>query len=100
MGTISKKVSRAIGILKHAKQFLSHNIVKNLYRNIVVPHSRYCSSVLGCCSTTDINRLQKLQNRAVRIITNSAFDSPAKPLLANLGLRSISELSENELKII
>ena len=61
---------------------------------------RYCSSVWGCCSTTYINRLQKLQNRAVRIITNSAFDTPAKPLLANLGLRSISELNENELRLI
>ena len=34
------------------------------------------------------------------MITNSAFDTPAKPLLANLGLRSISELNENELKLI
>ena len=88
--TISRKVSRAIGVLKHAKQFLPLNILKNLYRNIVEPHFRYCSSVWGCCSTTDINRPQKLQNMAVRIITNSAFDAPAKPLLANLSLRSIS----------
>ena len=34
------------------------------------------------------------------MITNSAFDTPAKLLLANLGLRSISELNENELKLI
>ena len=57
-------------------------------------------NVWGCCSTTYINRLQKLQNRAVRMINNSAFDTPAKPLLANLGLRLISELNENELKLI
>ena len=34
------------------------------------------------------------------MITNSAFDTSAKPLLANLGLRSISELNEIELKLI
>ena len=34
------------------------------------------------------------------MINNSAFDTPAKPLLANLGLRLISELNENELKLI
>ena len=100
MDTISRRVSRAIGVLKHAKQFLPLNVMKNLYRRIVEPHFRYCSSVWGCCSTTDINRLQKLQNRAVRVITNSAFDAPAKPLLGSLGLRSISELNENELKLI
>ena len=98
--TISRKVSRALGVLKHAKKFLPQNILKNLYISIIEPHSRYCSSVWGYCSTTYINRLQKLQNRAVSVITNSAFDTPAKPLLANLGLRSISELNENELKLI
>ena len=55
---------------------------------------------LGCCNTTDKNRLQKLQNKAVRIIAENEFDAPAKPLLANLGLRSVSELNENELKPI
>ena len=64
------------------------------------PHFRYCSSVWGCCSTTYINRLQKRQNRAVRLIPNSAFDTPPKPLLANLGLRSSSQLNGNELKLI
>jgi len=58
---------------------------------------RCCSSVWGCCSTICINRFQKLQNRAVKMITNN---TPAKPLLANLCLRSISELNENELKLI
>ena len=61
---------------------------------------RYCSSVCGFSSTTDINRLQKLQNGAVIIIANSAFDAPVKPLLISLGLRSISVLIENELKRI
>ena len=42
--TISRKVSRAIGVLKHAKQFLPLNILKNLYRNIVEPHFRYHDS--------------------------------------------------------
>ena len=100
MDTISRKVSSAIGVWKHTKQFLPQNILKNLYRSIVEPHFRYCSSVWGCCCTTDINRLQKQRNRAVRITINSAFDAPTKPLLAYLGLRSISEVNENELKLI
>ena len=98
--TISRKVSHALGVLKHANKFLPKNILKNWYISIIEPHFRYCSSVWGCCSTTYINRLQKLQNRAVRMITNSAFDTPGKPLLANLGLRSISEFNKNEVKLI
>ena len=55
---------------------------------------------MECCSTTDMNRLQQLQNRAVRIITNSAFDAPASPLLTDLGLRSVRELCEHKTKRI
>ena len=98
--TVSRKVSRALRVLKHAKKFSPQNILRHLYISIIERHFRYCSSIWECCSTTYISRLQKLQNRAVRRITNSALDTPAKPLLANLGLRSISELNKNELKLI
>ena len=46
-----------------------------------------------------MNRLQKLQNRAVRIITNSASNAPASPLFTELGLRSVRELCEHETKL-
>ena len=98
MDTISRKVSCALGVLKRTKQFLPQNTLMNII-SIIMPHFRYYSSLWGFCGTTYINRLQKLQNRAIRI-TNSAFDTPAKPLLANLGLKSMSELNENELKLI
>ena len=100
VGIISRKVSRAIRVLNHAKHFLPQYILKNLYMNIIEPHFRYFSSVLGCCSTTHMNRLHKLQNRAVRIITNSPLDAPASPLLTDLGLRSARELCEHETKLV
>ena len=46
-----------------------------------------------------MNRPQKLQNRAVRIITNSASNAPASPLFTDLGLRSVRELCEHETKL-
>ena len=44
----------------------------------------YCSSVWGCSSGTELHKLQKLQNRAIRIMTDSPFDFPSKLLLSNL----------------
>ena len=93
--TISRKVSRALGVLKHAKQLLPQSILKNLYISITEPHFRYRSSVWGYCSTTYIKRLQKLQNRAVRMITNSAFDTPAKLFS---WYKIDQRINENELK--
>ena len=72
--------------------------LKTLYSGIVEPHFRYCCSVWGCCGTTDINQLQKLQNRAARIITNSSFDSPSRPLIVGLGWKTVRELVDEESK--
>ena len=93
--TISSKVSRGIGFLKHAKSFLPKETLKTMYTNIVKPHFRYCCLVWGCCGLTEIKRLQKLQNRAARIVSGSSFDAPSKPLIKELGWRTIDELIAN-----
>ena len=95
---VSLKVSRGLGILKHAKKFLPFSALTSLYTSIVEPHFRYCCSVWGCAGTTKINRLQKFQNRAARIVTNSSFDTPSNQLTDNLGWKTINELIDNESK--
>ena len=60
------------------------------------PHFRYCCSVWGCAGSTEINQLQKLQKRAARIVTNSSYDAPSKPLIEELGWKTIQELIQNE----
>ena len=95
---VSLKVSRGLGILKHAKKFLPFSALTSLYTSIVEPHFRYCYSVWGCAGTTEINRLQKLQNRAARIVTNSSFDTPGNQLIEKLGRKTINELIDIESK--
>ena len=55
----------------------------------------------GCCGVTEENHLQKLQNRAARIIANNSFDAPGIPLVHRLGWKTIEELiaHESELKV-
>ena len=62
----------------------------------IVPHFRYCCSVWGCAGSTEINQLQKLQKRAARIVTNSSYDAPSRPLIEGLGWKTIQELIQNE----
>ena len=49
---------------------------ENAHTGIVEPHFRYFCCVWGCCGSTEINQLQKLQNRAARIVTDGSFDTP------------------------
>ena len=95
---VSSKVSRAIGFLKYAKKFLPLATVIKLYTSIVEPHFRYCCSVWGCCGVTEIKKLQKLQNRAARILTNSSYDTPSRPLIDKLGWKTLEKLICDESK--
>ena len=97
---VIRNFSRAIGLLKHVKNFLPHHLLEYPYVSIVEPHLRYCSSVWGCCSGTELDKRQKLQIQDVRITTNSPFDSPSKPLLSNLGLESIREFIDYEVAAV
>ena len=49
---------------------------------------------------TEINHLQKLQNRAARIVTGSSFDSPGRPLIKKFGWKTLDELIASESNIM
>ena len=97
--TVSTKASRAIGLLKHAKTSQQQETLKTLYIGIVEPHFRYCCSVWGCAGSTELNQLQKLQSRAARIIANSSFDTPSRPLINQLSWKTIERFIASESKI-
>ena len=67
-----------------------------MYRGIVEPQLSYCCSVWGCCSESKINALQKILNRAARIVTNSPYEASAAPLIQSLGWPTISNLIRKE----
>ena len=79
------EVSRATAMLRHVSYILPQPILKNLYTSIAEPHFHYCPFGMGCCGKNESNRLQKSQNRAVRKITSSKFDTPCKLFLLSLG---------------
>ena len=71
--------------------------------NYILRHARFVEEnsvhiVLewGCCGESKLNALQKIQNRAARIVTNSPNNAPAAPLLQSLGWLSITDLERRE----
>ena len=65
--TVSTKVSRAIGYLKHAKTFLRRETLMTLYTGIVEPHFRHRCSVWGCAGSTELNQLQKFETELLQL---------------------------------
>ena len=59
---------------------------------MVEPYFRFCYPVWGVCGTTALNKLQKLQNCAARIVTNSPYQMLALPIIRQLGWQTVNEL--------
>ena len=83
---------RAVGYIKHARKFLPQETLRMLYLGLVEPHLIYCCSVWGSCGTVLRQKIEKLQNRAVRIITFSPYNAQASPLLKYLKLPTIQDM--------
>lgn len=65
---ICKKIGKRLGLIGRYRKFLSGNAKHMLYNGIVLPMFLCCATILYLCNTGDINRLQKLQNRGMRLI--------------------------------
>ena len=64
------------------------------------PHFQYFCPVCGVAGASEINHLQKLQNRAARIITNSRYDAPSNNLIRQLGVKKIDEMIQCEARVM
>ena len=94
--TIKTKANRALGLIKYSKKYLPLDILNKMYIGIVEPHLRYFCSVWGSCSESKISTLQKMQNRAARIVTSSPYYVSAAPIIQDLGWSTISDLIRKE----
>ena len=93
---ISNKIARTLGIMCRLKNFLPTHVLRVLYNSLILPHLQY--SILGW--GFKMGRLDKLQKRAVRIITCSKYNSHTDPLFRKLNLLKAKDLFElNVLKL-
>ena len=72
---VSKKIASALGAIKRTRHLTPFNILINVYDSLVQPRFNYCSVVWGNCGSRLSEKLQKLQNRAARILMCANYDS-------------------------
>ena len=78
---LSKKIASGISAIKRIRYSVPYKTLLSIYNSLVQPHLDYCSSVWGSCSKSLSQKLQKLQNRAARVITFSNYDRNTDELL-------------------
>ena len=90
---ICSKVRRNIGLIEHIKHCISKRSSILLYKSLVEPYFRYGNTVWGLCNSILIDKLQTLQNRTARIVTDTSYDEADHPVL----LRELGWLSNQKL---
>ena len=87
---ISSKVSSGLQMLYLA---LTDNqeTLKTIYYSLVQPYFDYCDVVWGDCSKIRADKLQKLQNRAARIITRADYSIRSSDVLNSLEWSNLEE---------
>ena len=67
---LSKKIASGIGAIKRIRDFVPTPTLHCIYNALIQSQFDYCNIVWGNCGKTLFERLQKLQNRAARVLAN------------------------------
>ena len=66
---------------------------------MILPYLKYGLLLWGTANVGYMNKVYRLQKRALRIITNSAYLCPTKPLFKKFNMLNIFDMYTNELAI-
>lgn len=86
---VSSRVARVAGILVRLRFVLPTTIKLLIYKSLFLSHLSYCFLVWGNTTIANITRLERIQKKAVRAISNVAHDAHTPPLFKSLGVREI-----------
>lgn len=89
--SIIKKASSKINFLYRLKKKLTFETKKIVYNSIILPHFDFCSTLYIGCKNEQMNTLQVLQNRAMRIILDCEFGTHTEFMLNALKWMSINQ---------
>ena len=85
---VTNKLSKVIGILNRLKHVYPQNALLSIYHSLFATHLNYGLLLWG----THVNRVSKLQKKAVRIMSNSEYLAHSEPLFKTLKLLKIEDL--------
>jgi hypothetical protein len=64
--------------------YISQDTAARVYQGLIEPYFSYCAPVWNGIGSKLSDKLQKLQNRAARVITRSSYDASSSSVLEEL----------------
>ena len=95
--SIENKLSKAVGILSKLKSALTQNSLLKIYYALVHPHLLYGITIWGSTYSSYIDKIYRLQNKAVKLIGGGKFREKATPYYGKLKILKIQDLYNIEI---
>ena len=89
---IANKVSRTNGIISRLKNVLPTNILRMIYAALFQPHLNYGITTWGFAPDSAINRIVKLQKKAIRNISKAKYNAHTSELFKKLNLAKFEDI--------
>ena len=90
---VCDKISKAIGVLYRIKDYISRDALIKTYNTIILPYISYGAMVWAATFPSYVNKINLLQKRALRIICNSHYIAPSRPLFIRCKVLNIFDIS-------
>ena len=90
---VCNKVSKHIGILRRIKHKIPVTLLKSLYYTLINPYFNYCNIIWATSSSVALDKLFRLQKRAIRLVANSDWNAHSAPLFLDLKVLTIHQLN-------
>ena len=88
---LTKKLNRATALLAKLRNYVHEKSLKSLYFSLFQSHINYGCLVWGFAKQSLINKIFRIQKRAIRIITCSSYKCNTSPLFHKLGILKIHD---------
>ena len=96
---VENKISKMIGLLLKAKHHLCYDSMCVLYNAFIQPYIEYCNIIWASNYKTRLERLIKLQKRAVRLVTKSGYLEHTGPLFKKTKILTVNNVNALQVSI-
>ena len=98
ISNILLKVNRNVGLISRMKYSVLKENLLTLYYSLIVPYLNYCNIIWATSANhSELVKLLKVQKKCLRIITNSHYQAPSKPIFYDLSLLNIFDINKLEI---
>ena len=91
---VASKVSRGLGMIIKARNYLNTKGLITLYYTFVYPYLTYCNHIWGNIYQSNLKHLCNLQNKILRIIAGVKPGVSAGPLYESLGNIKLDDINK------